>query len=257
MKSQKHPSDQRVTPPRFTLIKSMACGLALLASGQAWAATYSQVGFAGLTGSSNNDTTPVAGTISNANGSGVGITVAALSGFVSGAVLGAPANFAVPQSSALTFTFSEPVTNVKLYIKAVSYNATSVDEYLHTFKVNGSTLTTLPAVVAYSAGGAEATVTLSSVTTGGSNRTAGTAPAALPAYSGGPTDNGGGIITFPGASITSVGYTAQTVGSTGATGVMVIAQIDFDYTPAPPAPPVSAPIFSTKEKPAVFSEEVK
>ena len=40
MKSQKHPSVQRVTPPRFILIKSMACGLALLASGQAFASEY-------------------------------------------------------------------------------------------------------------------------------------------------------------------------------------------------------------------------
>jgi hypothetical protein len=40
MKFQKNPSNQRVTPPRFTLIKSIACGLALLASGQAFAGVY-------------------------------------------------------------------------------------------------------------------------------------------------------------------------------------------------------------------------
>jgi len=44
MKSQKHPSDQRVTPPRFTLIKSMVCGLALLASGQAMAGNQYSTG---------------------------------------------------------------------------------------------------------------------------------------------------------------------------------------------------------------------
>jgi len=55
MKSQKHPSDQRLTPPRFILIKSMVCGLALLASGQAFAAaTYSSAASPIVDGYLNN-----------------------------------------------------------------------------------------------------------------------------------------------------------------------------------------------------------
>ena len=248
MKSQKHPSDQRVTPPRFTLIKSIACGLALLASGQAMAATYTLTDFGTLTG-----TAPLTGTFTNVGSSTVDVTVNATKGQrftgTSPNVISVPLNANTPQTSDLTISFSKAVTNVKLSVAAVGYNAgaNGVDEYLHTFKVNGTTLTTLPAVATYGSN-----VLLTSVTAAGGS---GVAPAATPAYAGGPTDNGGGILTFPGAAITSVGFTTQTEATTPTPEIIGVQVISFDYTPTTTS--VSAPIFSTKEKPAVFSEEVK
>ena len=213
------------------------------------AATYTLTDFGTLTG-----TAPLTGTFTNVGSSTVDVTVNATKGQrftgTSPNVISVPLNANTPQTSDLTISFSKAVTNVKLSVAAVGYNAgaNGVDEYLHTFKVDGTTLTTLPAVATYGSN-----VILASVTTAvGSG--SGVAPAATPAYAGGPTDNGGGILTFPGAAINSVGFTTQTEAATSTPAIIGVQVISFDYTPNTT---VSAPIFSTKEKPAVFSEEVK
>jgi hypothetical protein len=228
----------------FALVKSMACILALLASGQTMAVTYSLSDFTGLTGG-----TPLTGSFTNAAGSPITVTVNVTGGQLAGpgtTKIGIPFDAPPPQTSNLTISFSQPVSNVKLYVEAVGYNNSGVDEYLHSFKVNGTTLATLPPVTSNGS-----PVLLNSVTTAGGS---GIPPAVLPAYSGGSNDDGGGILAFPGSSVTSIGYTAQEETSAGG-GYTLVTQVDFDYTVAAA---VSAPIdLVSNKKPETFTTEIK
>jgi hypothetical protein len=227
------------------------------------AATYTLTDFTNLVDSLVVTTPALTGSFPNVGSSTVDVTVNATGGRRWGS---APSYFiAVPHyvngtttpglttgkttTSDLTISFSKPVTNVKLSVMAVGYNNSGTDEYLYHFKENGSILGTLPAVAMYGSNDILASVTAA----GGS----GIVPAVTPAYSSSTNgDGGGGILTFPGTAISSVGFTIQVSIATAGTGFGVagVEVISFDYTPNTT---VSAPIFSTKEKPAVFSEEVK
>ncbi len=223
MKFQKHSSDQRVTPPCFILIKSMACGLALLVSGQVFATNYYSLS---NIGSANDFTLGSKWTTSSCGGGAVGGTITPSAGdyfdICAGYSLTLAAtdvvNFAAIRFNASTTWTASGVLKFSSGNKFIqSYNSS-----LSAIALNVSSMTIGNTITIVSGpSSAYKSITFSSVT-------------------------GGSLSCVGGSSVTT--YIPGNPISPGTTCTVAAAAVNNS---------VSAPIFSTKEKPAVFSEEVK
>ncbi len=212
MKFQKHSSDQRVTPPYFTLIKSMACGLALLASGQAFALPY----YYSLSNISDADlidgTKWATGSCADPAGSGA-IAMTSTNNLI------VCPGYSLNLSSAVTVNVANLVFNTSATWAGAGLKFSAGNKTI----VNSNT--SLPAIA----------LDISDMVDGNTI-----------------TINSNSVTFF---SLAAVGRSLSCATSYPAT--IAAGTICTVGAAAAVNNSVSAPIFSTKEKPAVFSEEVK
>jgi len=214
-------------PPRFTLIKSMACGLALLASGQAFATKYSS--------NANITAADLASSSTNWLDDNCGGTFASTNVDVTDGILQICAGHTLTLSTADTLNAYSIMFNSGSWAgSGLKFGPVGTGSQKRIMNQSGSamTITTLD----LSAMDIGDTITIFEAAFSGLGKTV-TFTNVVGGKSLSCTPSGGSATPYSGTAL-AVGTVCE----------VVAAAVNNS---------VSAPIFSTKEKPAVFSEEVK